>query len=234
MTPTHSAPASGLLLLAGTLYIVIVILGVSSEAAIRGGLVVPEDPAATAAAIRARLGLWRAGLLADAVMALCDVGLAAALYLLLKVYGAGLALAALVFRLVEAAIIGMGLVTLVGATLLITGAAPVTGPAAEAEAAFRILLHGYGYDVALLFFGICCLANAALLWRAPWFPRWVAGLLGAAGIVYLAGGVLRLVAPGAAGAFQAAYLVPLVAETATAVALLWRGVAAVGLSRVSP
>ena len=64
MTPT------ALPRLAGVLYLVIILCGVWSEAAVRAQLIDPGDAAATAEAVGARLELFRASLAADTVMAL--------------------------------------------------------------------------------------------------------------------------------------------------------------------
>lgn len=52
--------------MAGLLYLVIIVFGISSEAFIRSGLIVPGDAAATAANILTFQGLFRASFAADA------------------------------------------------------------------------------------------------------------------------------------------------------------------------
>lgn len=64
---------------AGVGCLVIIATGISGEFVVRGSLVVPGDPDATAAAILADEGLYRLGIAAELVMLLADVLLAAAL-----------------------------------------------------------------------------------------------------------------------------------------------------------
>jgi hypothetical protein len=60
-----------------------------------------------------------------------------------------------------------------------------------------------------------------LLGRAAWAPTWLGGLLGVAGLVYLAGSFTRLVAPDLAAVIAPAYAVPILAESATCLWLLF-------------
>jgi hypothetical protein len=78
---------------AGALYLVIIILGLSSELLVRSGLIVWGDAAATAASISASPGVFRLGFVADSVMVICDVALAVLLFALLLLEGTGFAAA---------------------------------------------------------------------------------------------------------------------------------------------
>ena len=209
MTPT------ALPRLAGVLYLVIILCGVWSEAAVRAQLIDPGDAAATAEAVGARLELFRASLAADTVMALADVALAVVFFVLLRPAGPGLALAAMVFRLVQAAVIGASLVAMAGMI-------PALEQGEDALALVLAQIHAAGYDIGLIFFGVNCALLCALLLRSGGVPRAVAWGIGAAGAVYLAGSYLRLLAPAWHAGFQPAYLVPLLAESALCLWLLVR------------
>jgi hypothetical protein len=212
--------------IAGLLYLIVIVLGLFSELAVRVRLIAPGDPAATAESLRAAEGLFRLGFAADVVMALCDVAIAVLLYVLLKPAGRTLALAATAFRLTQTAVLSSALLLLHAAGLLLTGApsAFVPEPDAGALALFFLELHGDGYDLALLFFGVSNLILGALVWRAPYLPRAIGALLATAGVVYLAGGALVFLAPSLTGAFAPAYGVCIVAEAAFCLWLLLRGV----------
>ncbi|MCV2870004.1 DUF4386 domain-containing protein [Defluviimonas sp. WL0002] len=211
----------GQALWAGLLYLVIIFAGVWSEAFVRMALVVPEDAAETAANILANEGLFRLGLAADTIMAVCDVGLAVLLYLLLRPVGATIALLALVFRLVQTAILGGNLINQVAALQVLTDTSPVLEPAAQALHSLQ--LHAAGYDLALVFFGMSCVMLGILLYRADWAPKVIGWLIFASGIVYLTGSFLRLLAPSLAESFAYAYALPLLAESALALLLVAKG-----------
>lgn len=211
------APTKLLARLAGLLYLVIIVAGVGSEGAVRSGIPVPGDAAATAANLVAQEGPFRLSILADVVMALADVGLGAALLVLLWRAGPGLAIAATAFRLAQAAVLGLNLAFLVAALPLAHGVTGLQG--SEALASLALHLHGVGYDLGLFFFGVNSVLTGALLYRGG-APRLVALGLATAGVVYLVGSTLTVAAPDTSDGFAIAYVVPLVAELAMAVWLL--------------
>jgi hypothetical protein len=201
--------------LAGVLYLVIILCGVWSEAIVRSGLMHPDDPASTAAAIRDHAGLLRLSIAADTLMALADVGLAVVFYALLRPVQPVLALAAMAFRLVQAAVIG--------ASLVVLAATPRLAGAGDDVLAYTFFaMHGEGYDIGLIFFGVNALLMAALLRRSGGTPRLLALSIAAAGAVYLAGSYTRLLAPEFHPAILPAYAIPLLAETSFCLWLLIR------------
>lgn len=201
---------------AGALYLVLIACGIGSEALFRGTLLVPGDAVETASNLVAQEAGLRASILADVVMALCDVGLGAALLVLLWRAGPVLALTATLFRLAQAAILGMNLVLLMGAIPL------AHMPDGAGLATVSLELHGVGYDLGLFFFAVNSVLTGVLLVRGG-FPRLVGLGLVASGVVYGIGSTLVVVAPSLGHAFAAAYVIPLVAELAMAVWLLGWG-----------
>ena len=130
------------------------------------------------------------------------------LYELLRHAGRTLSLSAAGLRLTGTAIYGTNLLNQVGALLVLTGAgglaATMGEPGAQGVAALLMELHGFGYDLGLIFF-------------------WLAALMVAAGAGYLIGSFTRLLAPAYHGAVQWVYIFPLVGEVALALWLLVRG-----------
>lgn len=204
-------PTLSLTRLAGVLYTIIIVAGIGSEGLLRGHIPVPGDAAATAANLLANEAALRGSILADVAMALADVGLGAALLVLLWRVGPTLAIGATVFRLAQAAVLGMNLVLLVAALNL--------APTEQALSALALDLHGVGYDVGLFFFAVNCVLTAVLICRAG-APQWLALGLLLSGVVYGLGSVVAVAAPGWSGVVEPAYLVSLVSEVALAVWLL--------------
>ena len=189
---------------AGFCYLVIILCGVGSEVALRGPLIDLGSAEATARAIGAETLRFRLSILADVVMALADAALAILLFLMFRSVSAGLALSALVFRLLQSGLIAAGLLYL-QAALLVT----------DAEQALSfITLHAYGYDLGLIFFGVNCLLTAHLIINSGFAPRLLGLGIGVSGLVYLTGSTLRFAAPDLHSFAGPAYLVPLIAETA--------------------
>ena len=203
---------------AGVLYLAIIALGLTSELVFRGALVVPGNAAETAARILAAPGLLRASLAADTVMALADVALAVLLYQLLRPVSAPVALAAMVFRLVQAGLIAASLLFQAGALLTLE----MQGEAGAATAQLAMALQAHGYDLGLVFFGVNCLLTGWLLARAGARPALLGWLIAASGLVYIAGSALRFLAPGLGAAFAPAYLLPMLAESGFCLWLLLR------------
>ena len=182
------------------------------------------DVASTAAAILAAPGQFRLAIAADLVMALCDAGLAILLYLIFRAASPGLALSAMVFRLIQTVLIAANLMAMQTAWLLISGGDGLVD--ANALALMFLDLHGHGYDLGLVFFGINSLIMGVLVWRSGLFARGFGVGLAIAGLVYLVGSGLRFLAPELSSAFAPAYGLTIIAETAFCLRLMFQRAAA--------
>lgn len=203
---------------AGICYLVIILCGVGSEVALRGPLIDFGSAEGTAQAIMAQTMRFRLSIMADVVMALADVTLAILLFWMFRAVSAGLALTAMIFRLLQAGLIAAGLLNLQAAILLLQSGA--MDESADLVLTF-IAMHAYGYDLDLIFFGVNCLLTAVLIVQSGFVPGVLGIGIGVSGLVYLSGGILRFVAPDLHGIVAPAYVVPLVAETAFCLWLLF-------------
>ena len=213
--------------LAGILYLIIIVFGISGELLVRSGLIVTGDAAATSANILASRGLFRFGFVADAIMILSDVAIAVLFYILLKPVSRVLALTATAFRLTQAAVISMNLLNYYAALLVISApgyASAMTGEQAQGLALLLLDMHSHGYDLGLVFFGISCLVLGYLLVKSEYFPAVFGYGLAAAGMVYLAGSFTRFLSPSWLSFIEPAYLIPLVVELGFALWLLIKGI----------
>lgn len=215
--------------IAGILYLVIIIFGISSEVLIRSRLIVSGDPAATATNILASQPLFCLGFASDAVMLLCDVAIAVLFYVLLKPVNKTLALAAAAFRLTQAAVLGFNLLNYYVALILLTGAGYAAVFEADQLQALVMLfldMHRHGYDLGLLFFGLSNFILGYLVFKSDYFPSILGCGLIAAAVVYLVGGFVRFLFPGDVSLVEPFYLIPLIAELSFCLWLLVRGVKA--------
>lgn len=199
---------------AGALYLIIILGGMAAEFAVRMPLITAGDASATAAAIQDAPGRWRAGFFADSVMVMADVALAVVLYIFFRGGQPVLALMAMIFRLVQAALL---------ATNMLVAYAVLLIPDDAGTVMLLVDLQAHGYDLGLIFFGVNSLLTAVLLIRSPITPSPLGVLIGAAGVVYLAGSYARFLAPELHAAILPAYVVPLVAETGFAFWLVYFG-----------
>jgi hypothetical protein len=212
---------------AGFLYLLIIVFGISGEVFIRSSLIVVGDATATASNILASEGLFRIGFVADALMLLSDVALAVLFYVLLKPVSKTLALMAAAFRLTQAAIVGFNLLNHHAALLLLKGggyAAVFTQDQLNTLALLFLDLHGHGYDLGLVFFGLSSLVLGYLVVRSDDFPGILGYGLMVAAVVYLGGSFTRFVFPGYLSIIEPFYILPLLAESAFCLWLLVRGV----------
>jgi hypothetical protein len=213
--------------IAGLLYLIIIAFGIWSEVFVRATLIVPGDAAATADAIAASDGMLMLSFAADTVMLIADVALAVLFFVLFRPVSRTLSAIAAAFRLIQAAVIAAALLNQFAASWLLGGgvATEALGPEQiQALAAFFLDLHGHGYDLGLIFFGVSCLLLGALIVRSGFLP-WLLGLLAmAAGVVYLVGSYTVFLLPDYAETVQPIYVIALVSEVALCLWLLIRGV----------
>jgi hypothetical protein len=214
--------------LAGVLYLAIIALGLFGEVGVRGALVVPGDAAATLGRIAASAGLWRAGIVADLLMQVCDVPVIVIFYLLLRPVHRGLALFATLINLVQTAVLVANKLNLLLPLFLIEGATTLSAFTPDQRAALSqlaIRAHGHGFAIGLIFFGFACLAHGGLIHRSGLMPRVLGVGLAVAGISYLINSLALLLAPALAGSLFPWVLLPaFVGELALALWLTVKGV----------
>lgn len=208
MSPSRPDPRQARL--AGGLYLTIILCGLSAELFLRGPLL-QGTPAQIAEALGANIGQLRLSLIADTVMLLADLALALVFFGLLRHISETLALAAMVFRLGQA--------VLIGTSLMILASVPSVLADAPRIAVHMTDLHAIGYDVGLILFAVNSVIMAILLWRSH-VPKAIAGGIAASGVVYAMGSLTRLIAPEWLGMIEPAYLIPIIAETALCLWLL--------------
>ncbi|WP_319379782.1 DUF4386 domain-containing protein [Thiomicrorhabdus sp.] len=229
MTNTHMSefPSRYLARFAGFLYLIIILFGISSEVFIRSSLIDFSNPAVTAANLTESVSLFKLGFAADMIMVLCDVALAVLLFVLLKPVSRTLLLVAMVFRLLQASILGMNLLNYAAAALILQGVVYIEtlGPAQLNALALLFLdLHRYGYDLGLVFFAVSNLIIGYLLVKARYFPAFLGYGLIAAALVYFSGSCVRFLFPESLSLIEPFYLIPLLAESAFCLWLLIKGV----------
>jgi hypothetical protein len=212
---------------AGVLYLIIIVFGIFGEMFVRSNLIVPGDAAATAGKIMASEGLFRAGFLADSIMFLSDVALAVLLYVLLKPVSKTLSLMAAFFRLAQTAVLALNLLNYYAALLLLNGSGYAEAFKADQLNALSYLfldLHGHGYDLGLLLFGIHCLLLGYLIVKSHYIPKVLGVLMIAAGLTYLVGSYTRFLFPDWVTLVSPIYVVAFVSEISFCLWLLIKGV----------
>ena len=185
--------------LAGVLYLIVAISGGFAQMFVRAGTIVPGDAAATAANIRGSEEMFRLGLAADVVNVVAFIGVAILLYAVLSPVHRKLSAAFVIFVAMSATIMGLDLVNQAGALMLATDpsfTSSLGAGAADSLAALFLDLHGIGYLVAEVFFGLWLLPLGYVAYRSGYFPRalGIGLMIGAAS--YAISFALSITAPG--------------------------------------
>ena len=226
MKQTTAASPGTYARIAGLLYLIVIIAGAFAQLSVRDRVMVSGDAASTARNILAHEQLFRWGFAAEVMEGLCVIPLIVLLYELFKVVNRQVALLAVFFSLLAAAIQA---VALLGhfAPLIFLKRGPGLGVSPELLQALSYMalqLQAIGYAVALAFFGCTMLTRGYLILRAAFIPRVIGVLLAIEGVCYLANSFADFLAPKIAGSVFALLMVAGLAEVVFCLWLLVMGV----------
>ncbi|MCB0656679.1 MAG: DUF4386 domain-containing protein, partial [Saprospiraceae bacterium] len=143
--------------LAGFLYLMIILFGLIAQVFVRDRLVDYENAAITATNIVNSESWYRFGFVSELIMLLCDVGVTALLFILLKQTSKNLTIVTALFRFASIIILAVTALSHYAALPILAGPEYLqvfSEEQLEALALFSIKLHGVGYNISLLFFGI--------------------------------------------------------------------------------
>jgi hypothetical protein len=191
----------------GVLYLFIIVAALFGEGFVRGSLIVPRDPTATANNILGSEMLFRVGLAGEMLTCVCDVALAMILYFLLRPVSRNLALLAAFFRLTFVGIYGVAKLFEIAALAALGGTDYLKAfePQQLHDLAYLSLrVHSLGYGASLLFFGFCCVVFGYLIYQSGYLPKILGALLVIGGVGYVVFSLAQILAP----AFAAMYLFP--------------------------
>jgi hypothetical protein len=212
----------------GVLYLVIIAIGLWSEAFVRNKLIVSGDAAATSANIRSMESVWRLAIASELVLLLCAVTTTWIFLLLLRPVSADLAWLATFFNLISIAV-EAGIQLNLLAVLFPLGKEgylkAFTPEQLSTIAYLPLRLHGYGFALSLIFFAASCLVVGYLIFRSEFLPKTLGILFQIAGLCYLTNSFALLVAPHFADRIFPAILVPaFIGELSLALWLTVKGV----------
>lgn len=207
--------------LAAIAYLGTIAFGLFAEVGTRSGLDT-SDPAGLVTAIRGGEALYRLGLVSDLAMLVCYLIVTAVFYAAFRPYGRVASATAALFSLTGITVLAAGLVNL-AAPLSILDAVPGTAAQADLVALF-LKLHGRGYTISLVFFGVYCLMIGWMTIRSRLLPTAVGVLMAFAGACYLLNSLRVLLDLSLPGGLADYLLLPgLVGEGAISLWLLFKG-----------
>ena len=211
----------------GILYLLIIIVGALGEIFIRGKLIVPGDAMSTANNIMASQSLWRIGIAGDLLMHVCDIPLMLIFYVLLRPVNKNLALLAVLFNLIQTAVLVANKLNLLMPTFLLGNADYLKTFEPDQLAALAYVFvkaHDYGFGIGLIFFGFACLMYGYLLFRSSYFPRTLGILMAIAGLSYLVNSFTLILAPAYAGMIFPVLVLALIGELSLCLWLILKGI----------
>ena len=184
---------------AGALYLVLAAAGGFSQLYVRSSVSVPGDARATAANVVEHAMLMRMGLITDLLNITLFLLVALVMYAILKPVNDRVALAMVALNAVAVAVMSLNMLNHLGALLVATESGYTTGLGSESVAALVMLLldmHGHGYLVAQIFFGLWLLPLGYLVYASGYFPKPLGIMLMVGSAGYIADVVVALLSPG--------------------------------------
>jgi hypothetical protein len=211
----------------GVLYLMIIVIGFSSQFFVRDKLAVSGDITATANNIMASESLWRITIAGELILLVCGVALTLILYVLLRPVNKHLALLAVLFNIVEFPIEAVSKLCLFAASFLSGNADYLKAfepHQLHALVNISLKLHDYGFGIDLVFFGFACLVYGYLLFKSGYFPRTLGVLMVIAGLSYLVNSFTLILAPAYAGRIFLVLVLALIGELSLCLWLIVKGV----------
>jgi len=212
----------------GAAYLIIIVAGSIGEMFIRNTIIVSGNAAATASNIAASPLLWRIGIAGDLLMHLCDVIVMLVFYVLLKPVNKNLAMLAVLFNLIQTAVLVANKMNLL-MPLFLSGSEDYLKAfdphQLQALTWLSIKAHGFGFGIGLIFFGFTCLIEGYLIFTSGYLPRILGVFMQIAGLCYLVNSFALILAPAFANRIFPAILLPsFIGELSLCLWLLVKGV----------
>jgi len=185
-------------LIGGIALLFIAVLTPFARFGVLQALVVPGDATATFANVAASEGFFRAGIATLLIVALLDIVVAWALYVVLRPTSRTVALFSGWLRLAYAGVFAMAVANLLDAAQLVggAGASTLSAPQLETQLMASISSFDNGWiGMALAIFGLHLITLGALLFKSAHFPRFLGVLVVIAGGGYLADSFAAILIP---------------------------------------
>ena len=197
--------------IAGFLYLLIIGFGLIAQIFVRDNLVDYNNATVTAKNIIASEFWFRFGFVSELMMLVCDIGVTTILYILLRDFSRNLSLLSTFFRLTSIIILCVVALSHYAALFFLGDAQYLTvfnSDQLETLALLSIKLHGSGYNISFLFFGLHLIILGYLIYRSAYFPRILGVLLLIGGLCYFINSVTWFLFPPLVKTIYPAILIP--------------------------
>lgn len=181
-------PDKKLARIAGLFYLIVIATGLFSEVFVRQALRVPGNALATAQNIQSHELLFRWGFVADLVNFVMGLPTVLIIYVLFKRVNKFLLQLALIFVVIQTAVIAVNLLYQITPLLLLGNNAYLNTLQPNQLAALSLLslnIQAQGYAIGLVFFGFYCLIIGYVLFKSRMLPKLIGILYIISGLGYL-------------------------------------------------
>ncbi len=214
--------------IAGLLYLIVIATGLFAEVFVRQALKVSEDALTTANNIQSSEMLFRWGLVADLINFVCGLPCVLIIYFLFKRVNKFLLQLALIFVVIQTAIIAVNLLNQISPLLLLSNNTYLKTFQPNQLAALSQLslnIQGAGYAIGLVFFGFYCLLVGYVIFKSKMVPKFLGILYIISGLGYLINSFIMLLSKGFANPLFTYIAIPIfIGELSFCLWLLIKGV----------
>jgi hypothetical protein len=214
--------------IAGLFYLIVIATGLFAEVFVRQALTVSGDALATANNILSSEMLFRWGLVADLINFVCGLPCVLIIYFLFKRVNKFLLQLALIFVIIQTAIIAVNLLNQISPLLILSNNTYLKAFERNQLAALSQLslnIQGVGYAIGLVFFGCYCLLVGYVIFKSKVVPKFLGILYIISGLGYLINSFAMLLSKGFANHVFTYVAVPIfIGELSFCLWLLIKGV----------
>ena len=173
---------------AGLCYLLVIIFGGYAELFVRQALHVPGNPTETGQRIMDNAFVYKLGFLADMLNMVIGLPCVLIVYYLFRHVNRPLARLALIFVVIQTAVVSISLLEQLKPLLILKGAissSPLPFSVQATMAEVWIDAHALGYGIGLVFFGFYCIMVGYLIYHSGRMPKVFGVLYVIAGVAYL-------------------------------------------------
>lgn len=214
--------------IAGLLYLIVIATGLFSEVFVRQALRVAGDALATAHNIQSQEMLFRLGFVADLVNFVVGLPSVLIIYVLFKRVNKFLLQLALIFVIIQTAIIAVNLLNQISPLLLLGNDKYLNTLQPTQLATLSLLslnIQAQGYAIGLVFFGFYCLIIGFVIYKSQMIPKILGVLYVIAGLGYLINSFTMFLSKGFANPLFIYLAIPIfIGELSLCLWLLIKGV----------
>ena len=214
--------------IAGLLYLIVIATGAFAEIFVRQAFKVSGDALATANNIQSSEMLYRWGVVADIVNFVCGLPCVLIIYFLFKRINKFLLQLALIFVVVQTAIIAVNLLNQTSPLLILSNNAYLRSFQPKELAALSQLslnIQGVGYAIGLVFFGFYCVLVGYVIFKSKLVPKLFGVLYVISGVGYLINSFSMLLSKGFANSiFSYVAILIFIGELSFCLWLLIKGI----------